>query len=143
MTAIKIHRPADDYNHLRAYGIYIDGKKVDTILIGQSKEFALTPGQHTLYTKIDWCRTPKVSFKVPADGIKTFKVYGSKLENRIMLLIPIIILLQLILKYTIGIDYSLYLLILISFLLFYYLRTFRGKRYISLTEVSQGISYAG
>jgi hypothetical protein len=55
MATIIINRTSEYLNLMRNYGIYIDGKKIDTIANGETKEFNISVGHHSLYTKIDWC----------------------------------------------------------------------------------------
>ncbi len=51
----------------RAYKVIIDGKEAGKILKGQTLQFDLAPGHHTLRLKIDWCSSRELIFDV-AEG---------------------------------------------------------------------------
>ena len=46
----------------RAYLVYIDGKKAGEIREGETKQFDVSEGAHTLQLKIDWCSSPVLEF---------------------------------------------------------------------------------
>ena len=134
MAKLIIQRTSEYNNRLRDYGIYIDGQKVDTIANGQAKEFTITSGRHTLYSKIDWCSNPEISFEIVDSDTKIFKVGGFKNGNWIMPMALGIIILSYLLKQIYGIDYLFYLAIPPFLLLIYYL-TIGRKKYLTLREV--------
>lgn len=39
----------------RAYRVFVDGVKIDEIRDGETKQFDLPEGEHSLVLKIDWC----------------------------------------------------------------------------------------
>ena len=49
---------------LRNYKIIIDEKYYDDIKQGEIKNIYISPGNHTIYLKIDWCRSNKINFNV-------------------------------------------------------------------------------
>lgn len=51
MATIIINRTSEYLNRLRDYGVYIDGKKVGTIANGETKEFNVSTGQHSVFMK--------------------------------------------------------------------------------------------
>ena len=61
---------------IRAYKVFFDGTKIGEIRQGESKQFPVQEGKHTLQLKIDWCTSEPVSFDL-ADKPITFKC-GSK-----------------------------------------------------------------
>jgi hypothetical protein len=55
----------------RSYGLIVDGEKVAKIRRGQHLEHPLAPGEHEIYMKISWCRSPVVRINVsPGDVIR-------------------------------------------------------------------------
>ncbi len=47
-------------NRFRSYKILIDNKVVGTLTDGESKEFSVTPGEHSIQAKIDWGTSPRL-----------------------------------------------------------------------------------
>lgn len=134
MSKLIIQRTSEYNNRMRDYGIYMDGQKVDTISNGQAKEFTIAPGRHTLYSKIDWCSSPEISFEISDSETKIFKVGGFKNGNWIMPLALGILLLSYVVKQVYGVNYLFYLVIPPFLLLIYYL-TIGRKKYLTLKEV--------
>ena len=50
----------------RAYLVYIDGKKEGAIREGETKQFDVSEGEHTIQLKIDWCSSPVRTFTMEA-----------------------------------------------------------------------------
>jgi hypothetical protein len=44
-------------DRLRAYSLVIDGAVVAKVKRGESATVAVAPGEHTVWMKIDWCRS--------------------------------------------------------------------------------------
>ncbi|MGK2862103.1 MAG: hypothetical protein ACSLE0_09235 [Chitinophagaceae bacterium] len=84
MATIILTRTSEYVNRLRDYGVYIDGKKVGTMANGETKEFNVSSGQHTLFTKIDWCSSPTMTFSQGDNEFRNFKVGGFKNARWIM-----------------------------------------------------------
>ncbi len=62
---LEIHRKGQLANAIRKIGIYINGKKVDTIGDGEIKQFEIDGEDCEVYVKIDWCKTKPL--KISAD----------------------------------------------------------------------------
>lgn len=133
MATIILNRTSEYVNRLRKYGVYIDGKKVGTIANGETKEFGLTPGHHSIVTKIDWCSSKTITFDISDDEMKEFKVGGFKNAKWLMPTALIIIVLSYIVNLGYGFEYLFYLVVPAFLLLVYYLTVGR-KRYLTLTE---------
>lgn len=54
-------------DNLRSYNVVIDGDYCGKIKCGETKQFDLKEGEHTLCLKIDWCRSPKINFSLKDD----------------------------------------------------------------------------
>ncbi|GEO10020.1 hypothetical protein [Segetibacter aerophilus] len=132
MATVIVNRKTEVLNLARNYGIYIDGKKVGTVANGETKEFNVSPGNHTVLAKIDWCSSPVVSFEVEAEGVKSLTVGGFKHGNWFMSFAPLIIILASIVNVKYGNRYLVLLSIPVFLLLTYYL-TLGRKKYLTLT----------
>lgn len=54
---ISISRPHHYSDKLRKYKIFIDDIYIGDIANNEIKNFTISEGQHSLYFKIDWCRS--------------------------------------------------------------------------------------
>src|SRR6478609_7965846 len=84
MATITLQRSNEFINRMRDYHIYIDGKKVGNIANGETKEFEITNGQHSIEAKIDWCRSPIVNFSIETAQSKLLNVGSFKYGNLII-----------------------------------------------------------
>lgn len=73
---------------LRSYKIMIDGNCYDEIKCGEIKNINLDPGNHTIYLKIDWCRSNKIDFTISENETVEFECGNSMNECRFI--VPII-----------------------------------------------------
>jgi hypothetical protein len=87
-----------------------------------------------LYSKIDWCSSPEISFKITDNETKIFKVGGFKNGNWIMPLALGIIVLSFIVKTISGIGYLIFFAVPPFLLLMYYI-TLGRKKYLTLKEI--------
>jgi hypothetical protein len=78
MATIKIHRGNGDMGFMRCYKIFIDGQKVGKIGSGQTREFAVSAGQHTVRAGIDWCGSPTINVDANDSNPNILIVGGSK-----------------------------------------------------------------
>jgi hypothetical protein len=73
-TIIKITRNNEYYGKIRALKVFIDDKHVGNAMCSSTFEFALAPGQHTVYVKMDWCRSAPVAIDLAAGDSAEFVV---------------------------------------------------------------------
>ncbi len=59
---MKITRVNGFADKLRAYKIMVDGAEVGTIKDGETKQFTVADGRHTVQLKIDWCTSQPITF---------------------------------------------------------------------------------
>ena len=76
---IRITRGPAFRDALRAYRIFIDGVECGDIMRGETKEFVVDNGRHTVCAKIDWCRSNELCVDVN-DSIVELEV-GSSLKG--------------------------------------------------------------
>jgi len=146
MGKIMLSRTNEYINGLREYGIYIDDVKVGVIRNGETKEFEVAPGTHTIYAKIDWCYSPTRPFYIAGEEVVPFNVgsfIGSerlrKLSKWIGPFFIGILILQPVLRATIHFDnllYYIFPLTLPLFLVMVYYFSIGRKRYLSLNETT-------
>ena len=133
MPKVVLNRTSEYINRFRNYSIYIDGKKVGTIANGETKEFNVSSGQHSLVSKIDWCSSPTMTFNISDNEIKNFNVGGFKNAKWVMPAALIMIVLSYVVNYMYGFEYLIYLVVP-AFLLLVYFLTVGRKRYLILTQ---------
>ncbi|HVX28077.1 MAG TPA: hypothetical protein VHB70_17145 [Parafilimonas sp.] len=134
MATIIISRTSEYNNRLRDFQLFLDGKNIGTIANGQTKEFEVTSGQHTILAKIDWCSSPEISLVLNDFEKKKLTVGGFKNGNWIMPIALGIIVLDFILRPVFHFEYGIVLVIPAFLLLLYYLTAGR-KKYLILKEL--------
>ena len=134
MTTIKIKR-SNDYM-MREFRLFIDGKKIGTIANAQTKEFDIAAGQHSIIARIDWCRSPELTFETNDEASKIFLVGGLKSWRWLMPLGSIFIILSLLLKDKVS-NYITAILVLIPLLYLLYYLTIGSKKYLTIKELKK------
>jgi hypothetical protein len=131
MATIKIRRTNDYINVMRDYRLFIDNQKIGTISNGQTKDFDIPAGRHSLIAKIDWCSSQELFFEINNNETKIILVGALKHSKWSMPLIGIILTLSILLP--LG-QYSYYKLILIlpAFIYILYTLTLGRKNYLTL-----------
>lgn len=74
----------------RSYKIIIDDTYYGKIKCGETKQINLEKGDHTIYLKIDWCRSPKLNFST-SDNETIFFDCGNYMNGWKQLLFPLYI----------------------------------------------------
>ena len=82
MKIIKITRGQDGHAVFRGYKVFIDDVYRGDIEYNQTKEFEIREGMHTVYAKIDWCRSNEVYVDAD-DPIIEFEIGSSVIGWRI------------------------------------------------------------
>ncbi len=59
---IRLTRENDYVDKIRAYKIYVDEVYLGDIGNNETREFVVDSGKHSIYAKIDWCRSNKLEF---------------------------------------------------------------------------------
>ena len=84
MAKIILKRTSEYVNRMRDYKIYLDGLNIGTIANGETKQFEINTGQHSIIAKIDWCCSPEINVNLIENETKSLKVGGFKNGNWIM-----------------------------------------------------------
>jgi hypothetical protein len=74
MGSFKIVRDSGYADLIRFYVIVLDGKRVGKIWDGDTKELTVSPGQHTLSIRIDWCGSETIPFTFEEGSSTIFEV---------------------------------------------------------------------
>jgi len=73
-TKIVLNRKQEWINRLRTYRVLIDGKEVGSVRNGSAEEFMVTPGTHTVQSKVNWCSSGVYTADLRQDEIIYLKV---------------------------------------------------------------------
>jgi hypothetical protein len=57
-------------DRLRRYRVLIDGEPAGWIRRGTTEGFEVTPGQHVVQMRIDWCGSPPLTLEVDEEGAR-------------------------------------------------------------------------
>ena len=85
-ASISLTRDSGYADRRRQYRVLIDGVEVGRIADGATESYAVTPGNHTLVLKIDWCGSKLLNFDVQ-DGQLLYFACGSSLRAFRLLLV--------------------------------------------------------
>ena len=77
---LKINRAAEFRDKIRNYKIILDNTYCGDVKSGETKGLEVTPGNHTIYLKIDWCRSNKIDFYVLDNETIEFEC-GNSMNN--------------------------------------------------------------
>jgi hypothetical protein len=82
---LTLHRDPSYADALRYYEVIVDGITVEKVKKGGTCSFSsLRPGNHTIWVKVDWCRSNKIAFNYTGEPLN-FEC-GSNLKGfRLML----------------------------------------------------------
>jgi len=72
MATIQITRSSEYTNRLRKIRLVLDNKELDSISNGETKNFIVSAGSHTLQAKIDWCTSNKITFTLGENDTRSF-----------------------------------------------------------------------
>src|SRR5580698_7045736 len=72
-ASISLTRDSGYADRRRQYRVLIDGVEVGRIADGATESYAVTPGNHTLVLKIDWCGSKLLNFDVQDGQLLTLR----------------------------------------------------------------------
>ncbi|MGE0089738.1 MAG: hypothetical protein AB7S50_09735 [Bacteroidales bacterium] len=136
MAKIILSRKKEWANRARKFNVFIDGEKKDVIGNGEIKEFELTPGNHKIFLKVDWCSSPELDIYLNEERAKTIEVCGFKANRWLMPLMYGILGIYFISVFVLKKDIKeiMFLVFPIALVYIYYL-TLGRKKYIEITEL--------
>lgn len=74
---IRISRKSMSFDSFRRYKIYVDDKFCCSINDGEIKEINIDEGEHSIYLKIDWCKSNKLNFSIKDNQVLNFNCGNS------------------------------------------------------------------
>jgi hypothetical protein len=80
MVSLTVSRDSGYTDHFRAYAVVVDGRKIGKLRNGETREFSIEPGSHTIRAKIDWCGSHTQQFTA-AEGEPLFFRIKSNLRG--------------------------------------------------------------
>lgn len=78
MPTLTIHRVSQWANRFRGINLYANGEKLGVIADGNTLNFELTEGTHTIQARIDWCSSPEVEVELKKGKVQTLQLSGLK-----------------------------------------------------------------
>lgn len=136
MAVIKIQRGSGYVDKIRNYKVFINNEKVGVISEGEIKEYNVSPGTHTISTKIDWAGSKDIVVDLKENDVINLKVenYSAKHWLISVYFIAFITLVHVVLFITIDFQYTSLFFIPILAIMGYYLTLGRNK-YLTLKEL--------
>ena len=136
MAVIKIQRGSGYVDKIRNYKVFINNEQVGIISEGEIKEYNVSPGTHTISTKIDWAGSKDIIVNLKENDVVNFKVenYTAKHWLISVYFIAFITLVHIVLFITIDFQYTSLLFIPVLATMGYYL-TFGRNKYLTLKQL--------
>lgn len=135
MAKLIIKRTSEWNNRMRGIGIYLDEKKIGVIGNGETKEFEIESGEHTLKSKIDWCGSEVITISLTDNETKRIKLSGFKLGKFMLPIALIICAIYFAFGKQLNLDPLLFLLLILPFFLYFgYHLTLGRNKYLRLEE---------
>lgn len=126
MPTVIVKRTSEFSYKLSDYIVIIDNDKVGIIADGETKEFEIGIGRHTISVKLGLVNSPKISFEIGNDSeVKVFQVGSSKYGTirhpkwtLKALGVLVMLLLAITFIFSLPIVYSIFLIVVITILYF-------------------------
>lgn len=80
---IRINRSPEFRDKVRSYKVIVDDEFIGELKSGETKNFEVSEGEHTIYLKIDWCKSNKLDFKATANELCEFDCGNSMKSWRV------------------------------------------------------------
>lgn len=88
-TKIILNRKGEWVNRARVFKVYIDGTEVGRIRNGSAEEFTVSPGEHVVECKVDWCSSQTFTVQLQQDEKAYLKVQNG-MKYYLLLFIPLV-----------------------------------------------------
>jgi hypothetical protein len=73
-AGIRIEREAAPWrDRARKYKVVVDAAEIGTVADGETQEFRLEPGEHSLRLKLDWAGSATVALTLAVGEVATFR----------------------------------------------------------------------
>jgi len=136
MPKLIIKRNSEWANKMRAFNLYLNGKKLVAIKDKQLLSFEIPAGKYELLAKIDWCGSQPLNIEIKEDEIKRIEIEGFLFSKYVLPLAIITGFLYFGIYFKFHIN-SLFLGTLLMFFFGYilYFMSFGRNQYLRLTEI--------
>ena len=131
MSKIQITRPDEYSNRARDFQLFIDGKPAGTIANNSTITIEVSPGNHMIQAKIDWCSSPELPIHLTSGTIQKVGVSGFKYGQYLRFAVFGILIFHFILNAVYHFEY-LILLAFPLFLFFVYYLTLGRSKYLNI-----------
>lgn len=132
MTTIQITRPGEWQNRIRKYKVYIDKEHVGTLANGETKDFFVSEGAHTVQVKMSWYGSAPYHCNLNEEDIRYLKVRSSAMAKWLPLVIIPFLLAQFLFK-DMDEQYLFFFFVPILLIVIYMLTLGRNK-YLAIEE---------
>lgn len=95
MSSIRIQRTNDFLSRRRTFQLFLNGKPLGAIAIGEIKEFIVPAGKYVLQAKMSWGFSNALTIHLEEESKKEFTVRVFKGATTLVLIIMLLALLQL------------------------------------------------
>jgi hypothetical protein len=85
MPSLRIGRDSGYADRLRSYKIVLDGKVIERIGNGETRDLEVPAGQHQLALRVDWCGSKTLAFSLADGEAISFRVSSNLRGWRVVL----------------------------------------------------------
>ncbi|HEV7347922.1 hypothetical protein [Telluribacter sp.] len=115
-----------------AYSIYMDGTKVGSLANEGFLTVKVAPGRHTLYARIDWLKSPGLTFDISENETITYAVSGFRNVNLLVIALFLVVLYN-TLRFLFNVESTFLLLLLVpALVVVLYFLTLGREKYLSI-----------
>ena len=139
MATIQLKRKKEFQSSVRDYQVFIDNNKIGTIRNNETKNFTISPGNHNMVIKIDWCSSPIFTFDIADGETINLQVEGEMHKGWLFKILCFIVLVEVIYVGVSDSEFTRILFVPVSFIpiflhMIYYFTLGRNK-YLTISNV--------
>lgn len=138
MATLKIIRRFEFINLNRKFRIYIDGKSLGKISSGETKEFNIPEGEHSLNAKIDWCGSEDFPISIKINETKTVIISGFKYGSVLIFLFVLLFVFYFLFSESMKLNFIFFVQLPIFLVIVYFL-TIKRNKYLVIRESNKVI----
>ncbi len=117
MAVLKITRKSHYSNYFRNIRLFLDDRFLYSISDGETKEFDIKEGEHSIEARIDWTSSNKIIFNSNVNETITLELGANILNNKMSILLSVLRFLLIVFASIISIHYNNYFIFWITVLL--------------------------
>jgi len=85
MATLRISRDSGYADYVRSYSVLLDDKEIGQIKNGETKNFQIASGKHSLRMKLDWAGSKSLDFVADDSNMAAFRVSSNLRGGRLLL----------------------------------------------------------